>query len=147
LKINQRGQSALEYLMTYGWALVVIVVVVAALVLLVGNPTAASDRCNSPSAGFSIENAELGTDGWNIVLVNLTGKTVDTLDLTTLSAPTTGVTEPTYTQVTNIAPGTRTTVTAPAVGIYPQGSYQTTLTITYDDGLDHTLSVTCNGTA
>ena len=29
--MNSKGQSALEYLMTYGWALVVIVIVVAAL--------------------------------------------------------------------------------------------------------------------
>ena len=28
---NNKGQSALEYLMTYGWALVVIVIVIAAL--------------------------------------------------------------------------------------------------------------------
>jgi len=28
---NKKGQSALEYLMTYGWALVVIVIVIAAL--------------------------------------------------------------------------------------------------------------------
>lgn len=31
MQLNSKGQSALEYLMTYGWALVVIVIVVAAL--------------------------------------------------------------------------------------------------------------------
>ena len=32
--LNKKGQSALEYLMTYGWALVIMIVVVAALVAL-----------------------------------------------------------------------------------------------------------------
>ena len=31
---EKKGQSALEYLMTYGWGLVVVAVVIAALVLL-----------------------------------------------------------------------------------------------------------------
>jgi hypothetical protein len=41
--MNKKGQSALEYLMTYGWALVVIVIVIAALF--------AFGIFNPPSAG------------------------------------------------------------------------------------------------
>lgn len=33
--MNSRGQSALEYLMTYGWALIVIAIVVGFLIMLV----------------------------------------------------------------------------------------------------------------
>ncbi|MBI5884854.1 hypothetical protein HZB89_02020 [archaeon] len=47
--MNSKGQSALEYLMTYGWALVVMVIVIAALVALdVFNLGAVTDTC----AGF-----------------------------------------------------------------------------------------------
>ena len=47
-KMEQKGQGALEYLMTYGWALLVIVVVAAALFALgVLNPaTYQQKRCN-----------------------------------------------------------------------------------------------------
>lgn len=41
--MNNKGQSALEYLMTYGWALVVIIIVIAALF--------AFGIFNPPSAG------------------------------------------------------------------------------------------------
>ncbi len=82
---NKKGQSALEYLMTYGWALVVIVVVVAALVLLVGNPAEAGDICNGPGSGLNVTNQELITGtvngvaggGWQLRVSNISGRTIN----------------------------------------------------------------------
>ena len=74
--MNHRGQSALEYLMTYGWALVVIVIVVAALVLLVGNPGQGSDVCSGPGSAFNIVNQNLDTDGWELVVSNISGRSL-----------------------------------------------------------------------
>lgn len=72
----QRGQSALEYLMTYGWALIVIVVVIAALVVLVPKP--------APSCtGFqklTITNQNLTTSGLQITVLNGTGKSLSNVD-------------------------------------------------------------------
>jgi len=46
-----KGQAAMEYLMTYGWALLVIVIVIA--VLIVMNPLKASPQCLFDQAGFA----------------------------------------------------------------------------------------------
>lgn len=44
--MNSRGQAALEYLMTYGWALVIIVVVAGILFFLMSSPSSGV-TCNS----------------------------------------------------------------------------------------------------
>ena len=49
---NHRGQAAMEYLMTYGWAILIIVVVLAALFIMgVFNPKPVS-TCNFPISGI-----------------------------------------------------------------------------------------------
>ncbi len=47
----RKGQAAMEYLMTYGWALLVIVIVIAVLILI--NPFGASSQCIFGEAGFA----------------------------------------------------------------------------------------------
>ncbi|MEM4348040.1 MAG: hypothetical protein QXN37_00520 [Candidatus Anstonellaceae archaeon] len=47
---KKRGQAAMEYLMTYGWALLVIVVVIA--ILLIINPLQPPTGCRFESIGF-----------------------------------------------------------------------------------------------
>ncbi|MEM4256976.1 MAG: hypothetical protein QXS90_00265 [Candidatus Diapherotrites archaeon] len=73
---RMKGQSALEYLMTYGWALIVIVVVIAALVVLVPKP--------APSCtGFqklTITNQNLTTTGLQITVLNQTGRSLTNVD-------------------------------------------------------------------
>lgn len=59
-----KGQAAMEYLMTYGWALLVIVIVIAILLWLV--PLSASEQCTFSTAGLSCNqpaNPVLGKDG------------------------------------------------------------------------------------
>ena len=64
-KKTQRAQSAIEYLMTYGWAIIVIVIVLAVLYLFgVFNPSATVGNTCSPNVRFlcSVPNlAENGT--------------------------------------------------------------------------------------
>ncbi len=56
-----KGQSAMEYLMTYGWALLVIVIVIAVLMYI--RPFSAPESCIFQSAGFSCEGVRiLGDD-------------------------------------------------------------------------------------
>ncbi|MCX8200253.1 MAG: hypothetical protein N3G76_02175 [Candidatus Micrarchaeota archaeon] len=61
----KKGQAAMEYLMTYGWALLVIVLVLGALIYLnVLNPQSRlQDTCNLP-IGFKCEVAGLTQDGY-----------------------------------------------------------------------------------
>ncbi len=49
--ITKKGQAAMEYLMTYGWALLVIVIVIAALIYL--NPFRAPETCIFQQTGLS----------------------------------------------------------------------------------------------
>lgn len=43
--MNSRAQAGLEYLMTYGWALILVATVIGVLVFVVGNPTNSGIRC------------------------------------------------------------------------------------------------------
>ena len=52
---KKAGQAAMEYLMTYGWALLVIVIVIA--ILLIMNPFSAPQSCKFDEIGFACENA------------------------------------------------------------------------------------------
>ena len=49
-----RAQAAMEYLMTYGWALLVIVIVIA--ILLIMNPFSAPQSCKFDIVGFGCDN-------------------------------------------------------------------------------------------
>jgi hypothetical protein len=47
----KKGQAAMEYLMTYGWAILAIIIVIAALIYL--NPFSAPELCLFQQQGFS----------------------------------------------------------------------------------------------
>ena len=47
---NKRGQAALEFLMTYGWAILVVLIVIGILWSLIGNPAdILGDKCILPA--------------------------------------------------------------------------------------------------
>ena len=82
MKNNRKGQAAIEYLMTYGWALLAIVIVIAALIYL--NPFSAPELCLFQQQGFSCSepNPQLYLDDndevkMNVRLWNKLGKTVE----------------------------------------------------------------------
>lgn len=58
---KSRGQAAMEYLMTYGWALLVIVIVIAILLMI--NPFSAPQGCRFDSMGFICGNPVIQADG------------------------------------------------------------------------------------
>ncbi|MBU1930235.1 hypothetical protein KJ972_01885 [Candidatus Micrarchaeota archaeon] len=132
--------------MTYGWALVVIVVVVAALVLLVGNPAEAGDTCSGPGAGLNITNQELGTSGWDLVISNISGRSITAVTPTGVSSPTPTV-EGTYTPFT-MTPGEEVTLTTAAGTFVADTHYRTEFSVDYHDGdFTRTVTFSCNGTA
>ncbi|MFA5382322.1 MAG: hypothetical protein WC356_04090 [Candidatus Micrarchaeia archaeon] len=49
---NKKGQAAMEYLMTYGWALLVIVIVLALLLIILGGYVQGTPSCLFEEAGF-----------------------------------------------------------------------------------------------
>ncbi|HIH22410.1 TPA: hypothetical protein HA238_01650 [Candidatus Micrarchaeota archaeon] len=73
---SPKGQAAMEYLMTYGWAILVIVIVIAALLFL--NPFKAPETCLFQQPGFSCSEAKpqvyVGEDGATKVSMRIYNK-------------------------------------------------------------------------
>jgi len=74
---GNKGQSALEYLMTYGWALIVIVIAIAALVFLINPTQIGAEGCTGagklPIKTQNLTGPDTG-DTFTIVLTNMTGQ-------------------------------------------------------------------------
>ena len=139
---DKKGQSALEYLMTYGWALVVIVIVIAALVILVGTP-GGGDSCSGSTKFTVVSLRDTGGD-LNIIMTNATGHEISSTTMTTNNGVSgTGINDPWDAGITDLN-GIIFSSAIPATG-----SYSTTITITYNDqyGNPHTETMGCSGTA
>jgi hypothetical protein len=139
----KRGQSALEYLVTYGWAILVIVIIAALLAYFgVFNPSRyVSEKQASGFVAFGVTdwNILASTDDLTIKLTN-NGANKVTISSVVLNGTASGNATA---SPTSISPGETTTVTSDgaiftgAVG----DSYDVTVSITYTDtksGLAHT---------
>ncbi len=70
-KIGSKGQAAMEYLMTYGWALLVIVIVIS--ILLIMNPFSAPQSCKFDQIGFACDNAVVTANGTYLLMGLING--------------------------------------------------------------------------
>jgi hypothetical protein len=147
--MRNNGQAALEYLMTYGWALVVIVIVIAALFAfgIFTPPTAATCRGLDK---LSYRDHAISADGNAITLRigNGAGSTIQFDSITyggdfaggALSSMPSNLAAGAYTAFTN------DTAFTTAIS----GSYSGTVTIVYTTeagvGVQHTETATCTGT-
>lgn len=153
----KKGQGALEYLMTYGWALLVIVVVGAALFALgVLNPSTYTQKSCRGFAFFSYQDQQLTTGDYTVQVLNgaqdttITGLLV-TGDSTALgNLGTVNVTNDQGVQIASASRGQKITIsgtndpTSKASG----DSYTYTITIQYSvtGGIAaQTDSATCSG--
>lgn len=78
---NSSGQSAVEYLMVFGWALVVIVIVVVALAVMVNPSKVDSERCSNLKT-LLLSNFYASDDNFTAVIVNSSGRNLHNIDLT-----------------------------------------------------------------
>lgn len=83
--MDKKGQSALEYLMTYGWALVVIVIVVAALVVfgVFSTPT----NCSPFTGDLLLKEFSVTASGVTLAIQNMS---VGNITVTDIAATGTG---------------------------------------------------------
>ncbi len=99
MKQNSRGvkgQAAMEYLMTYGWALLVIVIVIA--ILLIINPFSAPQGCRFDQIGFTCNNPVITTDG--MLFMSVTNGNNNAIELTKIvCTPDRGAEPPEYGEV------------------------------------------------
>ncbi len=148
MKKHMKGQGAMEYLMTYGWALLVIVVVGGALFALgVLNPSTYTQKRCQGFQYFSYQDQRINSTGVIIDLLNgprqvtVTAMTVNGVAATnvvSIAASPTG--------------GARFTVSGDVAGLPASGTSYTNypVTLTYDvtGGISGNVDRgTCSGTA
>ena len=76
VKLKAKAQSALEYLMTYGWSLVVIAIVIGTLIFIAA-PTSSDLVFFSATSQFLVKDSNFdhfgGDNSANLILQNATG--------------------------------------------------------------------------
>ncbi|NOX71579.1 MAG: hypothetical protein GXO64_02680 [Candidatus Micrarchaeota archaeon] len=143
-----KGQSAMEYLMTYGWAIIIVIIVAAALYALgVFNPSAYT---TTAATGFS-ELGKPAAGSWQYkadgsFTVKLSNNLPYTINVTSLTVTTSGGSSCSSVQVnsaavgaSNIANGGAMTVTATCPTSSAGASYTVKLDLTYTN-IDQSLT-------
>jgi len=140
---ERKGQSAMEYLMTYGWAILIVIIVAAVLYQLgIFNPSTYTTTAavgfpnfNVPSGGFQLSSA-------GILTMQLTNGVGATINITYIGANVgSSINESTITADAGLAvgPGQTTTLTFSNLGSRNTGSsYNAKVNVTYtnaDSGL------------
>ncbi len=141
LRKSKKAQAAMEFLMTYGWALIVIIIVISALVFF-GSLDADSriaDRADL-GTGFIVNTVSVGTDIIIISVTNAIGKPVIGFQIEALdcdnSIMATAISNP-----MTIDEGKTEVVVIPCDGPIQGTKFKTNLKISYDiKTLSETLS-------
>jgi len=75
--MNQKAQAGLEYLMTYGWALIIIATVIGALVFITSTPTNNITFLSSDSAKIMLKGSSASGNTADLIMQNTTGGTIN----------------------------------------------------------------------
>lgn len=159
--MNNKGQSALEYLMTYGWALVVIIIVIAALFAFgIFNPPTGG-TCRGLDKLLYKDHTAAQSGASTLSLQNGTGSTINDLAITfggDFNAD--GIANPAAAATIRESDGTDipTPYNVGSAGVFvvssadagptTTGNYSGTITIQYTNtstGLVHSETATCTG--
>jgi hypothetical protein len=146
---NKKAQSAMEYLMTYGWAILIVIIVAAALYALgVFNPATFTGRT---ATGFQVLGAptdwDLKTNG-DLTLSLANNKMATAVTILNITATISGTTNPYTPTGLILGPGSSAQiVTFPTTPLLTTGSsYSVKVAIVYNaGGLDHTDTGTVTG--
>ena len=167
--MNNKGQAALEYLMTYGWALIVIAIVVGVLIFIVSSPTSGVVCSSSDPAKILFKSSNIpvatATDPVVARVINIQNATGGALSGVTITAQSgnfgmgAGVLDPQLNIASTLAdPGVPAVVSGGNLYLFPAftavglptsvgasvlGSY----TLSYKDQFDYnkTVVITCQG--
>jgi len=146
ITMDRKAQSALEYLMTYGWALVVIAIIIAALVFLLGQSTTTQNCTMSPAAGALgyIDHAVTSDGNLVIKLRNDTAKTITDINATVGGDFGSGAAT---VSTANAVSAAEMTVTKTGNAEWTAGqTYSGIVTFTYNrSGITHTAVANCTG--
>jgi hypothetical protein len=111
----KKGQAALEFLTTYGWALLVILVMIGALVYfgLLNPSRALPSRCDAPP-GFQCKDYQITEDSVSVIINNKNGEGLQNVILAVNASDSDGRAGGTDIELNNSC--TITPVTVPADG-------------------------------
>jgi hypothetical protein len=144
-KMTSRGQSGLEYLMTYGWVIVAIAVVLGIIMTLLSNSTTVQQCTMSPSHGALtyVESSAQGST-FTFIIKNETGKTITGVTYAFSGDFNSGVTTPTDASITANSSVTKTVLNT---GLKSQTPYNETITISYNrQSVLMSSTLNCTGT-
>jgi len=152
--MDKRGQAALEYLMTYGWALIVIAIVVGVLVFIVSSPAgdvvcSSSDpnKINVKASQVTAAPEEATTNFGTIILTNLTGGNMSNVTLGSVSGAFVGNTAGGLGLASSYTSGVEIRLTPDDAGAASQDHAVSIIVINYVDyaGLARDATITCSG--
>ena len=140
MKINKKGQAAMEFLMTYGWAILAAVIAIGVLayfgVFSPGNYISNMVTVNSPFG--TTQELSIGTSAISFVLRNGGGDSVTVSSITIAGCGTNS------TSMT-IADGSSSVITIPCSPVLSSGGkFKGDMTITYRTG-DEVMDLTGTG--
>lgn len=139
----RKGQTALEYLMTYGWAILIVIIVVSALYALgLAKPCrwVGTQITGFTGGGFQIETPKFSSAGSLVFDLKRIGST--TVNVTTVSA-TSGTTTQQASYNNNMPTGNSTVVTINSLGTETAGDcYALDATVNY---IENSRTFTASG--
>ena len=143
----KKAQSAMEYLMTYGWAILIVIIVAAALYALgIFNPATYTQSTAVGFQGFQIPSGGWQVDSTDVTIVlrNMGGSNINITDITaTFAGTTTSAVSPSLPLGNGtLTPDEQKTYTLSGgtfAGPSSGASYSVSVEITYDN-LDSTLT-------
>jgi len=143
--MSENAQAGLEYLMTYGIALIGLAVIIGSILLLTSQASSPGVCQLNPSSGALtyINHVALSSGKIDISLRNDTGKTISSVSAT-YSGDFKNVT-----QTGGSGPFTSSqSFTISGTGTVPNGTYSETISINYTrNGVVHSVVASCSGSA
>jgi hypothetical protein len=141
-----KAQSAMEYLMTYGWAILIVIIVAAALFALgVFNPATYTQSTATGFTGFQIPSGGWQFTSGGVLTLQLKNMAGANINITNVQATYAGTSGINTTASGALGPGSSYTTVVTFPGVSPaQGStYSIDMTITYrnlDTGISGFIS-------
>jgi hypothetical protein len=147
-----KAQSAMEYLMTYGWAILIVIIVAAALFALgVFNPATYTQSTATGFTGFQIPSGGWQFTSGGVLTLQLKNMAGANINITNVQATYAGTSGINTTASNAIGPGSAYTEIITIAGVTPAtgSSYSVDVVVSYanlDTGLSFTSSGKVTGT-
>ncbi|MFA6065518.1 MAG: hypothetical protein WCW44_00815 [archaeon] len=145
---DNKAQSALEYLMTYGWALIVIAIVIGVLIFVTGSATGGV-TCQSQSTNMVLKESSVSAaNGVGITLMNATGGDITAIAASSTAFGGTAVIKTGSPLVVGTAAVKNTTFTVTGLTVAAGNLSNGKIDVNYTTagGLPATAVINCSGT-